>query len=125
MQRGANLLNNFYEPAVEEQTADQYLKYGVTRIGRSAHMDLSPAVAVSPNGIHLDATGTPTYKPRICECPDRKYGKFMSRARKNAQRVCCPRVLSAEQAEWAKEMPIAEDITAEADSEDTRIIAPL
>ena len=117
---GANLLNNPHEPAVEEKTVDLYLKYGVTRISASAYMDLSPAVVrYRLTGIHLDATGTPTCTNHVFAKVSRPEvaGKFMRPApEKMLKEFVAQGVLSAEQAEWAKEMPIAEDITAEADS---------
>ncbi len=116
---GANLLHNPAEPAVEEATVDLYLRYGVRRISASAYMGLSAAVVrYRLTGIEL-RDGRP-------HCPNHVFAK-VSRP-EVAERFLRPApatmiqalveqgVLSPEQAAWAAAMPIAEDVTAEADS---------
>jgi len=116
---GANLLHNPVEPAVEEATVDLYLKHGVRRISASAYMGLSPAVVrYRYTGIEL-RDGRP-------HCPNHVFAK-VSRP-EVAERFLRPPpadmlqtmvdkgVLTAEQAQWAATLPVAEDITAEADS---------
>ena len=116
---GANLLHNPSEPAVEEATVDLYLRYGVRRVSASAYMGLSLAVVrYRLAGIEL-REGRPF-------CPNHVFAK-VSRP-EVAERFLRPApaamldklvasgALTAEQARWAATVPVAEDITAEADS---------
>ncbi|TNE84102.1 MAG: PfaD family polyunsaturated fatty acid/polyketide biosynthesis protein [Deltaproteobacteria bacterium] len=117
---GFNLLHNPVEPAVEESTVDLYLEYGVRRVSASAYMGLTPAVVrYRLHGIHADASGEVV-------CPNHVFAK-VSRA-EVAQHFLKPAPeamvaelvaggqLTAEQAELAKRVPMASDVTAEADS---------
>lgn len=117
---GANLLNNPAEPAVEEQTVDIYLRHGVRRISASAYMTLSEAVVrYRLTGIHLGPDGK-------VEVPNKVFAKvsrrevatpFMQPAPEAMLASLVERgVLSEEQAGWARQVPIASDVTAEADS---------
>jgi len=117
---GANLLNNPHEPEVEEGTVDLYLKYGVKRVSASAYMGLSPAVVrYRLHGIYEDASG------QVC-CPNKVFAKisrpevaekFMRPAPdKLLQEMVKNGKITAEQAALAKRVPVAADITAEADS---------
>jgi PfaD family protein len=117
---GANLLHNPAEPAMEERTVDLYLKYGVPRVSASAYMQLSPAVArYRLHGIHQDAQG------RVV-VPNKVFAKVSRR--EVAERFLCPAppdvletlvkegALTEEQAGWAAGVPVASEVTAEADS---------
>jgi trans-AT polyketide synthase/acyltransferase/oxidoreductase domain-containing protein len=117
---GMNLLHNPVEPAVEEHTVDQYLKYGVRRVEASAYMGLTSAVVrYRTHGIHAGPDGRPV-------CPNRLFAK-VSRP-EVAEKFLRPPpqdlldglvkrgVLTPEQAALARRVPLAEDITGEADS---------
>jgi trans-AT polyketide synthase, acyltransferase and oxidoreductase domains len=117
---GCNLLNNPNEPEVEEKTVDLYLKYGVKKISASAYMGLSAAVVrYRLSGIHRDAEG------RIC-CPNSVFAKvsrpevaekFLRPATEEIlTQLQASGALNAEQVAMARQIPVAEDITAEADS---------
>lgn len=117
---GCNLLHNPNEPEVEEKTVDLYLKYGVKKVSASAYMGLSPAVVrYRLSGIHRDADGN------IC-CPNSVFAKvsrpevaekFLRPATEEIlTKLQSDGVLTAEQVAMARELPVAEDITAEADS---------
>lgn len=117
---GANLLHNPAEPAVEEQTVDLYLEHGVHRVSASAYMDLSPAVVrYRLTGLTAGPDGTPrpihhvfakVSRPEVAE-------KFMRPAPAAMLRELVERgALTAEQARLGERVPIACDITAEADS---------
>ena len=41
---GCNLIHNPHEPSIEEETADLYIRAGVTRVSAAAYMALTPAV---------------------------------------------------------------------------------
>ena len=117
---GFNLLHNPVEPAVEEATVDLYLKYGVKRVSASAFMGLTSAVVrYRLHGIHRDESGQ-------IICPNAVFAKvsrpevaerFLSPAPDELLQQLVERgVLTESQAALAKQVPIAEDITAEADS---------
>ncbi len=117
---GANLLHNPDEPAVEEETVDRYLAAGVPAISASAFMTLTPAVlryrfsglAAGPDGRPrgLRPVFAKVSRPEVAERflsppPARMLAELVERG-----------VLRADQAELAARLPVAEDITAEADS---------
>lgn len=117
---GSNLLHNPVEPAVEEQTVDLYLKYGVRRVSASAYMGLTKAVArYRLHGIHAGPDGRPVCphyvfakvsRPEVAEkflrpAPDAMLAELEAAGH-----------LTSEQVALARLVPIAEDITAEGDS---------
>lgn len=117
---GFNLLHNPVEPAVEEATVDLYLEYGVRRVSASAYMGLTPAVVrYRLHGIHEDSAGNVV-------CPNHVFAK-VSRA-EVAQHFLKPApeamvaelvaagALTPAQAALAARVPVASDVTAEADS---------
>jgi len=117
---GFNLLHNPAEPRVEEETVDLYLKYGVPRVSASAYMGLSPAVVrYRLSGVHEGPGG------RVV-CPNQVFAKvsrpevaekFMRPAPDNIlEQLVADGALTNQQAELGKRIPVAMDITAEADS---------
>ena len=117
---GANLLHNPHEPEVEEKTVDLYLKYGVRRVSASAYMGLSKAVVrYRLTGLVADDQGNPApqnhvfakvSRPEVAE-------KFLLPAPQSMlDELVSEGAISAEQAQLAANLPIACDITAEADS---------
>lgn len=117
---GFNLLHNPVEPDVEEGTVDLYLRYGVRTVEASAFMGLTPAVVrYRFSGVHRGKDGQPT-------CPNRVFAKisrpevaekFMRPPPKDILDALVARgAFTPEQAELASRLPVAEDITAEADS---------
>jgi PfaD family protein len=117
---GANLLNNPAEPAVEEKTVDTYLKHGVRRISASAYMTLSEAVVryrltgISmradgevevPNKVFAKVSRREVATPFLQPAPEAMLAAFVERG-----------ILTGEQAVWARTVPVASDLTAEADS---------
>jgi trans-AT polyketide synthase/acyltransferase/oxidoreductase domain-containing protein len=117
---GFNLLHNPVEPDVEEKTVDLYLQYGVRAVEASAFMGLTPAVVrYRLHGIHAGPHGEPV-------CPNRVFAKvsrpevaekFLRPPPKEMVEALVVRgVLTAEQAALAQKVPMAEDLTAEADS---------
>jgi PfaD family protein len=118
---GFNLIHSPNEPGIENAVVDLYLRRGVRRVSASAYLNLTPAlVRYRVTGIHVDpATG------RIV-APNRVVAK-VSRA-EVAQRFFSPPpanllaelvrtgAIDASQAELAARIPMAEDLTAEADS---------
>jgi PfaD family protein len=117
---GFNLLHNPAEPSVEERTVDLYLKYGVRRVSASAYMGLTPAVVrFRLHGIHRGPDGrvvapnsvlAKLSRPEVAE-------RFLRAAPPDiVGRLVETGALTAEQAAMAREIPVATDITAEADS---------
>jgi trans-AT polyketide synthase/acyltransferase/oxidoreductase domain-containing protein len=117
---GANLLHNPAEPAVEEQTVDTFLATGVRRASASAFMDLTPAV------VRYRLTGIRTLPDGRIEVPNHVFAK-LSRP-EVADRFLRPAsdsmlaelrqrgILTDEQCRMAAHIPLASDVTAEADS---------
>jgi trans-AT polyketide synthase/acyltransferase/oxidoreductase domain-containing protein len=117
---GFNLLHNPAEPGVEDATVDLYLKHNCRTVSASAFMRLTSAIVrYRLHGIHRDSDG------RIV-VPNKVFAK-VSRAEvaepfmrpapaKIVRKLTEAGVLSAEAAELATMVPMAEDITAEADS---------
>jgi trans-AT polyketide synthase, acyltransferase and oxidoreductase domains len=117
---GANLIHSPHSPDLENVIADLYLSRGVRRICASAFMGLTPAVVrCAAKGLHRDSAGriqrrhhifAKLSRPEVAEA-------FMSPA---PAALLEPLVragkLSAEEAALAAHVPVAEDITAEADS---------
>ena len=117
---GFNLLHNPNEPGVEERTVDLYLAHQVRRVSASAFMGLTPAVVrYRLTGIHAGPDGRPV-------CPNYVFAKVSRpEVAEHFLRPAPPEMVAAlvekgaltqAQAELARHIPIAEDITAEADS---------
>jgi|AMFO01.1.fsa_nt_gi PfaD family protein len=116
---GFNLLHNPVEPAVEEATVDLYLEHGCRTVSASAYMRLTPAV------VRFRLAGIRAQGDRVV-CPNRVFAK-VSRPEVAEQfmRPAPPAILdelvsrgalTRAQAELARQVPVAEDVTAEADS---------
>lgn len=117
---GFNLIHSPTDPELESATVDLYLKHGVGRISASAYLNLTlPLIHYRVKGIHEDDRG------RIV-CPNQVIAK-VSRV-EVARRFLSPppEKLLAElvrtgkitrtEADLARRIPVAGDLTAEADS---------
>ncbi len=117
---GFNLLHNPVEPAVEEGTVDLYLEHDVRRISASAYMGLSPAVVrYRLHGLRAGPDGQPVVDNRVFAKVSRPEvaEKFLRPAPEDMLRELVQRgALTEQQALLAVHVPIATDITAEADS---------
>jgi trans-AT polyketide synthase/acyltransferase/oxidoreductase domain-containing protein len=117
---GANLIHSPNEPAMEEQIVDLYLSRGVRRISAAAYMRLTPPL------VRFACTG-------LTEAPDgtieRRNYVFAKLSRPEVARhflAPAPRpildglvasgLLTESEASLASHVPLAEDITVEADS---------
>jgi trans-AT polyketide synthase/acyltransferase/oxidoreductase domain-containing protein len=117
---GFNLLHNPVEPEVEERTVDLYLKYGVRRIEASAFMELSPSV------VRYRLSGARTLPDGSMSVPNRVMAKISRE--EVAERFLRPAPpdlldailaaggLTAEEVAIGRLVPVADDVTAEADS---------
>ncbi len=117
---GVNLIHSPAEPELEERVADLLIRRGVQRISASAFMELAPSVVrCAAAGLSLDPAGRVVRRHHV-------FAKI-SRAEVAAQFMSPPpaamlRALVAQgklthaEAELAARLPVAEDITVEADS---------
>jgi len=117
---GFNLIHSPNDPQLESAVTDLYLRHGIRLISASAYLDLTlPLVYFRIKGIHRDALGN-------IVCPNKVIAK-VSRVEVAAKFFSPPpdkllaqlldkKMITPEQAELAKFIPVAEDLTAEADS---------
>ncbi|MDT8441223.1 MAG: PfaD family polyunsaturated fatty acid/polyketide biosynthesis protein [Desulfuromonadales bacterium] len=117
---GCNLIHSPHEPELEEALVDLYLRRGIGLIEASAFLDLTPAlVRYRTHGIGRDSQGRVTTPNRVLGKVSREEvaAKFFAPPPEKLLRaLVASGALSAEQAELAATIPMAEDVTAEADS---------
>jgi PfaD family protein len=117
---GFNLIHSLNEPHVENAVADLYLRRGVRLVEASAYLDLTlPLVRYRLHGIHADPAGRAVTPNRViakvsrvevaskffAPPPEKLVGELVRRGD-----------LTQEQAALAAQVPVAQDLTAEADS---------
>ncbi len=117
---GFNLLHNPFEPKVEMATVELYLKYGVRRIEAAAFMEITPAIAmyrakgmrelpdgriVAPNRIFAKVSRPELAARFMAPAPESLLKELVSLGK-----------ITQEEARLAAILPVAQDITAEADS---------
>jgi trans-AT polyketide synthase, acyltransferase and oxidoreductase domains len=115
-----NLIHSPSEEAMERRAVELFLQYGITHVEASAFLDLTPhVVRYRAAGLSLDANGNIVMKNKIIAKVSRREvaTKFMEPA---PERILRPLVeqglITAQQAELAKRVPVADDVTVEADS---------
>ena len=117
---GSNLIHSPNDPAMEEALVDLYIRRGVRRVSASAFMSLSPAVVrYSASGLYVDQQGriarrrfvfAKVSRPEIAEL-------FMGPApAEMLARLAGAGLITEQEAQLAGRVPIAEDVTVEADS---------
>jgi PfaD family protein len=117
---GFNLIHSPNEPDLEAATVDLYLKREVRLVSASAYLDLTlPLVYYRVHGIHRDEKGRAV-------CPNRIIAKisrievarkfFAPPPDKFLNQLLDRRLITSEQAALAKTIPLADTMTAEADS---------
>jgi PfaD family protein len=117
---GFNLIHSPVEPELEAATVNLYLQKGIRLVSASAYLDLTlPLVYYRLKDIHQTPDGQ-------IVCPNKVIAK-VSRV-EVARKFFCPapekllrqlvekRSITPEQAVWAERIPLAESMTAEADS---------
>jgi len=117
---GANLIHAPHEPDIEDATADIFLRRGVRNVCASAYMDLTPAVVrYAASGLSVDPSGrirrvnhlfAKVSRPEVA----RRFLLPAPAALLQALRAAGK--LTAQEVELAARVPLAEDITVEADS---------
>ncbi len=117
---GFNLIHSPNEPDLENAVVDLYLRRGIRLVEASAYLNLTPAVVrYRLHGIHADAAGrvvTPNHvivKVSRVEVASKFFAPVPDAL---LQELVKGGHLSAEQARLAATVPVAQDLTAEADS---------
>lgn len=117
---GFNLIHSPGEPALEEAVVALYLERGVRLVEASAFLELTlPLVRYRVAGIHLDADGRVVAPNRVMAKVSRVEvaEKFLSPPPERLLSELVGRgELTEEEARLAGRIPVAEDLTAEADS---------
>lgn len=117
---GVNLIHSPNEMALEDSVADLLIRHGVKCISASAFMKLTPAVVrCAAAGLHLDEAGNIVRKHRIFAKISRPEvaQRFMSPPpAEMLEALVASGLLTAAEAGLAARLPVAEDITVEADS---------
>jgi len=117
---GANLIHSPNEPALETAVAELFLRRGVRRISASAYMQLTPAIVrVAAKGLHRTADGRIARQQFVFAKVSRPEVAihFMRPAPEEIlSELVRTKQLTQEEASLAREIPLASDITAEADS---------
>lgn len=117
---GSNLIHSPNEPDLEEGVVDLYLRKGVRLVSASAYLGLTlPIVKYRYSGISRDADGQIVVPQKVIAKISRVEvaEKFLAPAPKKMLDALVERGdLTSEQAELASQMPVAEDLIAEADS---------
>ena len=117
---GFNLIHSPNDPALEAAVVDLYLRRGVKLVSASAYLDLTlPLVRYRVAGIHRGQDGRITCPHKIIAKVSREEvaSKFFSPPPQAMLKMLVDsRDITAEQAEWAQSIPMAEDLTVEADS---------
>ena len=117
---GSNLIHSPAEPALEDTIAALYLQRGVRCVEASAYMALTPAVVrYAATGLSRDGAGRIQRPNRLIAKVSREEvarrflepppAELLAALRERGQ-------LSASEVELAAQLPLAEDITVEADS---------
>ncbi|KDF01155.1 2-nitropropane dioxygenase [Mycolicibacterium aromaticivorans JS19b1 = JCM 16368] len=117
---GANLIHNVQSDGVELATVDLFHRMGVRYVSASAFMRLTPAVVLyAAKGLHRDAHGQIVRSGHIFAkvSRDEVARQFLSPAPEAMlTALVAEGRLTADEAALASGIPLAEDITAEADS---------
>lgn len=117
---GVNLIHSPNEPELEKALIELYLRKQVRLVEASAFLALTlPIVRYRTHGIHRDASGRIVAPNRVIAKISREEvaARFLAPpAEKFLQQLVDAGDLSPAQAELARQIPMAQDITVEADS---------
>jgi trans-AT polyketide synthase, acyltransferase and oxidoreductase domains len=116
---GVNLIHSPNEPAIEDAVVDLLIRAGVRQVSASAYVALTPAVVRYAASGLVDRGGRVLRKNHVLakiSHPD-VARRFMSPAPGEILEALSARgLISAEEAKLAARVPVAEDLTIEADS---------
>jgi PfaD family protein len=117
---GSNLIHSPNDPGLEETVVDLYLKHGIVRVDASAFMDITPAVVrYAAKGLRLRGDGAVERRNRVLAKVSRPEvaRRFLEPPPENLLAELVSRgAITSPEANLAKRIPIAEDITVESDS---------
>ncbi len=116
----ANLIHSPSEDALERNAVEVYLQQGVHVVEASAYIDLTPSIVYyRAAGLSLSGNGEVQIANHVIAKLSRREvaTKFLQPAPENIlTQLLSERKITSEQAELAKRVPMADDITVEADS---------
>ena len=117
---GASLIHSPHEPMLEERVADLFIRRGVPAVEASAFLALTPSIVrYACTGLHVGAGGSIARRHRVFAKLSRPEvaRRFMMPAPAEILRaLVASGKLSAEEARLATRVPLATDVTVEADS---------
>jgi PfaD family protein len=117
---GVNLIHSPNEPAIETRVAELLVSRGVPAISASAFMQLTPAVVrCAATGLYTDRSGLIARRTRLFAKISRPElaEQFLSPAPADMlDHLVAHGQITADEARLAGRVPVAEDITVEADS---------
>jgi len=117
---GFNLIHSPTDPELESTTVDLYLRYGVKLVSASAYLGITlPLVYYRVNNLQRDGNGNVVGPNKIIAKVSRVEvaRKFLEPPpEKFLRQLIQSNLISSDQAELAAEIPMADDLTAEADS---------
>jgi trans-AT polyketide synthase/acyltransferase/oxidoreductase domain-containing protein len=117
---GLNLIHSPTDPELEAATVDLYIRRGIRLISASAYLDLTlPLVYFRVKGIHRDNKGNVIFPGKVVAKVSRieVAQKFLSPPPEKFLKILVDKnLISSEQAGLAAVIPMADDLTAEADS---------
>ena len=117
---GFNLIHSPADPRLESQIVDLYLRRGIQLIEASAFLGLTlPLVRYRVTGIHRNAAGAIVTPNRVIAKASRTEvaAKFFAPPPEAMlNELVRTGAISAQQAQWARQIPVAQDVSAEADS---------
>ena len=117
---GMNLIHSPNEPGLERDVVDLYLRHGIRLVEASAYMQLTlPLVRYRVHGIHRNADGEVVTPNRVVAKVSRVEvgSRFFSPPPETIlEELVAGGAITEAQARLAREIPMAEDLTAEADS---------
>ncbi len=117
---GCNLIHSHGDPEMEMATVNLYLKHHVHRISAAAFMRVTlPLVYYRIKGIHRDISGTIHTPNKIIAKVSRievARQFFSPPPEKMVRELLQQGLITPEEADLSREIPMAQDLTAEADS---------
>ena len=117
---GFNLIHSLGDPEHEMATAQLYLRHGINKISAAAFMRMTPAlVYYRISGIHRDAQGRVVAPNAVVAKVSRieiARQFFAPPPEKIVNQLLDMGLISPEEADLSRHIPMAQDLTAEADS---------
>jgi len=117
---GFNLIHSPFDSAHEMAVAELYLKHGITRISAAAFMQMTPALVLyRVKGIHEDSKGriiTPNHVIAKVSRIEVARQFFSPPPEKIIKLLVEKKLITTEEARLSQHIPMAWDLTAEADS---------